>query len=354
MPASQKKKSKNPQPALPTKFRLSPRDRYVSEEHASIREKVWVLMDDPSSSRAAQIIAIWIMFLIFVSGTAFVAETMPEYSHVDPMIWLTIERVCVAFFTIEYVVRLFSCPHLVPFLKDSLNFIDLLAIVPFYIEEFSQSDNSPTSAVFRVIRLVRVFRVFKISRYISWVRVFSNAIIESSHPLGMLFYTMMIGLVMFSSAMYYAERGTYDPNTNSYNRADGKVSPFDSIPASFWWCIVTMTTVGYGDDVPITGYGRLIAGATSLCGILVLAIPITVISANFNAELEKMMRMKEIDFKKLASLREEVTKAYYERDLLEKKRETEDVSAAIDSSSPSSPYYGINANEITAVLKATE
>ena len=74
---------------------------------------------------------------------------------------------------------------------------------------------------------------------------------------------MMIGLVMFSSAMYYAERGTFIEDLSVYLREDGTESPFSSIPASFWWCIVTMTTVGYGDVVPVTSIGRTIAGATS-------------------------------------------------------------------------------------------
>lgn len=117
--------------------------------------------------------------------------------------------------------------------------------------------------------------------------------VQSAQPLGMLLFIMGIGTIVFSSAMYYVERGTYDEARNTYLRSDGLPTPFESIPASFWWCIVTMTTVGYGDIVPISAWGKLIAAVTSLCGILVLAIPITVISTNFNAEYSKLQKERE-------------------------------------------------------------
>jgi hypothetical protein len=241
--------------------RLRPASYYIAEEDLTFKERVWRLMDDPSSSRKAQILAIFIMLLITVSGTAFVLETVPDFDSVDASTWDTIEWVCVLCFSVEFSVRVTFCPSIVKFSKDILNWIDFIAIAPFYMEQIlsregTSSGGSSSSAVFRVIRLIRIFRVFKISRYVTWVSVFYDALKSSAHPLGMLLYIMAVALVIFSTAMHYAERGTLDLNTNTYRRSDGKPSPFNSIPAAFWWCIITMTTVGYGDDVPITGTGR--------------------------------------------------------------------------------------------------
>lgn len=276
------------------------RNSYVKkseEPEPTFKEKVWALVDDPTSSGWAKAIAVVIMSLIGVSCVTFCLETLPQFHRKDVEVWFAIEAVCIFFFTLEYVTRLLSCPKLCPFLKGALNIVDLVAIVPFYVELAFDSGSGGSSAVFRVVRLVRVFRVFKISRYVSWVKIFANAMYASAQPLGMLLFVMAIGCVVFSSAIYFAERGDWDETTARYMRTlrDGSVetSPYQSIPASFWWCIITMTTVGYGDDVPITFAGKLIAGVASLSGILVLAIPITVISTNFNYEFGRMKKRRE-------------------------------------------------------------
>jgi hypothetical protein len=148
----------------------------------------------------------------------------------------------------------------------------------------------------RIIRLVRIVRVLKVSRYLTWFRLFGSALAKSGQPLAMLFFIIMICMIFFSSIMFTVERGEWSFEHKMWVKSDNtdEPSPYQSIPDAFYWCIITMTTVGYGDVYPATPLGKVIAVAASLLGILVLAIPITVISTNFNAEYETVQKQQEI------------------------------------------------------------
>lgn len=243
-------------------------------ERQSIGKRIWLFLDDPSSSKPAQVFSLSMILLITFSVIVFCLESLPRFYvetlSSDTTIWDEIEFVCVVIFTSEYLLRLLTCPSKTAFLWDFLNFVDLIAIVPFYLERAASFFLiSGDAAIFRVVRLVRVFRVFKISRYLSWIRIFLVAMQNSTQPLSMLLFVMMVVCVFFSSAMFFIERGDFDLSQGIYIRSDGSESPFQSIPGTFWWCLVTMTTVGYGDAYPITPGGKLLAAITSLTGILV-------------------------------------------------------------------------------------
>jgi hypothetical protein len=135
--------------------------------------------------------------------------------------------------------------------------------------------------VFRVIRLARVFRLFKTSRYSSYMQIMGAALVKSGDAFGLLLFFIGIAVVIFSSLMYYVERGAENEQGVFIREEDGRPTPFDSIPATFYWCIVTMTTVGYGDVVPLTPWGKLIACVAMICGILIIALPITILGQNF-------------------------------------------------------------------------
>jgi hypothetical protein len=254
-------------------------------------------MDNPQSSRAAQLIAGTVMAMILLSVTSFVVQTLPAYQAAPSSAWEAIEFVCVSVFTLELGLRVWACPDRRAFFTIPLNVIDLLAILPFFVELALAESSENASSVVRVVRLIRIFRVFKISRYLPWVSVFSNALLLSAQPLLMLLLMIMLASVLFSSAIYYAERGEWSAAEGRWMRRAGdgalEVSPYQSIPESFWWCIVTMTTVGYGDVTPVSGAGRFVALLAALSGILVLAIPVSIISTNFNAEFAKMARRKQ-------------------------------------------------------------
>ena len=189
-------------------------------------------------------------------------------------VWWWFECLAVSFFTVELVLRFITTPSKRFFVRGAANWVDLLAIAPFYLE-LAASDALSAFSVFRVIRLVRVFRVFKMGKSFAGLQLMTSALRESFKVLGILTFLILIATIVFSSAIFYLEAN-----------GDGQ-EWFRSIPRSFWWCFVTMTTVGYGDMYPVTDEGRTLAVLTMISGILILAMPITVIGANFASAYER-------------------------------------------------------------------
>ncbi|EPB72543.1 K+ channel tetramerisation domain protein [Ancylostoma ceylanicum] len=188
----------------------------------------------------------------------------------NPFFW--IELVCILWFTIELTLRFISCPSKVSFLTSFLNIIDFIAIAPFFVNliwaDASKSNSSMSFAVLRVLRLVRVFRIFKLSRHSVGLQILGKTFRASVQEFCLLIFFMVIALVLFASGMYFAEQG--EPH-----------SKFTSIPASFWFVLVTMTTVGYGDLVPLSPQGKIVGSMCALIGVLTLALPVPIIVANF-------------------------------------------------------------------------
>ncbi|KAK1118664.1 hypothetical protein K0M31_014968, partial [Melipona bicolor] len=239
-----------------------------------LQRKVWLLFEYPESSQGARIVAIISVIVILLSIVIFCLETLPEFKHykvfntttngtkieedevpdiTDP--FFLIETICIIWFTFELSVRFLACPNKLNFFRDVMNFIDIIAIIPYFITlgtvmaEDQQAIDEPKApvspqdkstnqamslAILRVIRLVRVFRIFKLSRHSKGLQILGRTLKASMRELGLLIFFLFIGVVLFSSAVYFAEAGS----ENSF---------FKSIPDAFWWAVVTMTTVGYGD-----------------------------------------------------------------------------------------------------------
>eukprot|EP00047_Mylnosiga_fluctuans_P008778 m.260092 g.260092 ORF g.260092 m.260092 type:complete len:414 (+) comp23281_c0_seq1:40-1281(+) len=189
-----------------------------------------------------------------------------ESCEVEP--FPTIEAVCVAWFTGELLLRVFAAPRRGALWLDPLTWIDLLAIVPFYITLGLSSREANRAAFVRALRLVRILRVFKLGRHVDELRVMGDALACSIREMSLLLLLLALGILIFASAIYFAEQA--EP-----------ASRYTSIPDSFWWAIATMTTVGYGDYVPTTAAGRVIASVCALCGILVLNLPVPFLISNY-------------------------------------------------------------------------
>uniref|UniRef100_F1L9K2 Potassium voltage-gated channel subfamily B member 2 n=1 Tax=Ascaris suum TaxID=6253 RepID=F1L9K2_ASCSU len=190
---------------------------------------------------------------------------------------ITVEYTCMAWFTLEYIIRMLIAPRKMTFFVQSLNVIDLFTILPFYLEVGlpffgiqAEKLHELTGAmlVVRVLRVLRMARVFKLARYSTGLQTFGSTLQSSVAELTMLGMFLVTGIVFFSTIMYFLEK-------------DEVGSEFYSIPAACWWCVVTMTTIGYGDSIPQTSIGKMIATSASVCGIIVLAFPISMIVEKF-------------------------------------------------------------------------
>ncbi|XP_033887997.1 potassium voltage-gated channel subfamily A member 1 [Acipenser ruthenus] len=277
---------------------------FVKEEERPLPEKefqrqVWLLFEHPESSGPARGIAIVSVMVILISIVIFCLETLPELKEdpagrihtvgnmtyyykpnifTDP--FFIVETLCIIWFSFELIVRFFACPSKAEFFKDIMNFIDIVAIIPYFITlgtelaeeedgKEQKGEQATSLAILRVIRLVRVFRIFKLSRHSKGLQILGQTLKASMRELGLLIFFLFIGVILFSSAVYFAE-------------AEEKESYFSSIPEAFWWAVVSMTTVGYGDMYPVTIGGKIVGSLCAIAGVLTIALPVPVIVSNFN------------------------------------------------------------------------
>ena len=200
----------------------------------------------PESSWCARLVAIISVSVIVLSIISFCLETLPQGNISDNMDGLTrfndpywiIETVCICWFCFEVVLRFLCSPEKLKFWKNIMNVIDIVAIAPYFISFATEkypstpetSNKGMSLAILRVIRLVRVFRIFKLSRHSKGLQILGQTLKASMRELGLLIFFLFIGVVLFSSAVYFVE-------------TDYEGTKFISIPESFWWAVVTMTTV---------------------------------------------------------------------------------------------------------------
>eukprot|EP00062_Callorhinchus_milii_P018395 gi/632971852/ref/XP_007902374.1/ PREDICTED: potassium voltage-gated channel subfamily A member 5-like [Callorhinchus milii] len=279
--------------------RFREEEGFIKEEEKPLpkqefQRQLWLLFEYPESSSPARGIAIVSVLVIVISIIIFCLETLPEFrderynlvgpngTHIssihmsltDP--FFVIETTCVVWFTLELLMRFFACPSKSVFSRDIMNIIDVVAIFPYFItlgtelaEQQSNGQQAMSLAILRVIRLVRVFRIFKLSRHSKGLQILGQTLKASMRELGLLIFFLFIGVILFSSAVYFAE-------------ADEPSSFFSSIPDAFWWAVVTMTTVGYGDMRPVTMGGKIVGSLCAIAGVLTIALPVPVIVSNFN------------------------------------------------------------------------
>ncbi|XP_034029404.1 potassium voltage-gated channel subfamily S member 2-like [Thalassophryne amazonica] len=274
--------------------------KFDKQPCGSARRRIWLMLDNPGYSITSRVISLLSVLVVIGSISAMCMNSMSEFSLLDsegqPMEdprFETVEHFGIGWFTLELVARLAVAPDLVHFFFHPLNVIDLVSILPFYLTLLVNLvvESRPRLAnlghVAQVLRLMRIFRVLKLARHSTGLRALGATLRNSYREVGLLLLYLAVGISFFSIIVYTVEQEESED--------------LSTIPACWWWTTVSMTTVGYGDVVPISIPGRLTASACILAGILVVVIPITLIFNKFyffykqQKQLERAMRSCEFD-----------------------------------------------------------
>lgn len=172
-------------------------------------------------------------------------------------------------FTIEYIVRIFIVEKKLKYVLSTFGLIDLISILPTYFALFVAG--AQYFLIVRSLRLLRVFRVLKLIRYLSEARVLADALRASSAKIIVFLASVICGTFLMGTAMYMVE---------------GPEHGFTDIPTSIYWCIVTLTTVGYGDLVPVTPLGRALASIIMILGYGVIAVPTGIVTSELSRNVK--------------------------------------------------------------------
>lgn len=207
-----------------------------------------------TNTKAGRRFDLFIETLIVISLVSFCVETLPNLSRTTQYWLRMVEIITVAIFTIEYALRIFVADNRLRFIFSFYGLIDLAAILPFYI-----STGIDLRSV-RIFRMLRLFRAFKLFRYSRAVERFRRAFVDIKEELVLYLVATLFILFVASVGIYYFE-----------NKAQPE--EFSSVFHCFWWAIVTLTTVGYGDVCPVTVGGKIFTSIILFLGLAIVAVP---------------------------------------------------------------------------------
>ncbi len=207
---------------------------------------------------------------ILASVVIVMMDSMADMHVIYGEFYRRAEWIFTLFFTAEFLIRIWCTPNRKAYLLSVYGLVDLLAILPSYIAFFIPAASS--LLIIRLLRILRIFRVLRLLTYLSEANILAGALRRSMRKILVFFSMMMVLTTIFGCLMYVLE----GPNNG-----------FSSIPMSIYWAIVTITTVGYGDVVPVTAMGRALSAVGMLVGFAIIAVPTGIITAELASEMNR-------------------------------------------------------------------
>lgn len=243
------------------------------------RRRVHIILDGVRRDWFSRLVHRVLVLLVALSVSSVILESVPDYEFEYGPIFLAIEYVAVAAFTIEYLLRIWCAPDDAlytgrspwaarwAFIRSGSALVDLAAILPFYLSFVFIAD-------LRILLMLRLLRFFKFARYSPGIRTLL-AVIEAERKALFAWLIILLGAVLFySTAMHVAEH-------------EAQPEKFGTIPDAMWWAIATVTTVGYGDVTPVTFAGKIIASFAMVTGFVLLGLPVGILATAFAEEIHR-------------------------------------------------------------------
>ncbi|KAL5268171.1 hypothetical protein ACHWQZ_G002134 [Mnemiopsis leidyi] len=267
----------------------------------SAKQKIREFVNNPHYSKGAFVWAVVDIVFICISLSLLVLETVPEigiYFSDDSeplyLFFLILDSLVIAFFSVDLFLRLISWKNMLKFLTLPMHIMDILSILPFFIGLFadllsqtSDSDKQHGYVALRVCRTFRIIRIFKFVRHSKELIVVMKVISGAAKEFLVLLLLILIFVLSCGTIMYYIESDS--PSAES----EKDEIYFNSILVGCWWAVVTITTVGYGDVAPRTHLGRIFGSLVVVMGIVILALPMTIIVSKFSSSYDEEKRLLE-------------------------------------------------------------
>ncbi len=254
--------------------------RPTHQSIVTLRHRLYGLLEHgPIGDRAGRITGQFIVALLVVNLVAVILESVPDYEARFRALFVAVELFSLVVFTVEYALRVWVAVEHAPyrhlkssaarlrFIASPFGIVDLLAVLPFWLAFAGPAD-------LRVVLIFRFVRFLKFARYSPSMRSLLAALYSERRALfGCL--VILLGATTVAASIMHLVEGSVQPKN------------FGTIPDAMWWAIVTLSTIGYGDVVPVTAAGKLVAAATGMAGLVMMALPIGIVATAFANEVHR-------------------------------------------------------------------
>ncbi|MCC6817341.1 MAG: ion transporter [Bacteroidia bacterium] len=246
----------------------------MKSHQTSLKRELFQILDDHKSHKPMNRLFHGILFtLIILSSILLIVESVKSFHRSYFLYLYPLEVFTMIFFSIEYLLRVYTCTEIkgykhpiigrMKYIMTPLMLIDILSIIPFYLIIFSSNYSG-----FYIFSIFRVLRLFKAIRYVEAFKIIGRVFYIQREQLLVSFIFIIFVFVFASSIIYIAEK-------------DAQPYKFSDIPSAMWYTVATITTVGYGDVYPITLIGKITGGLISMSGLLLFAIPTSILTSGF-------------------------------------------------------------------------